>query len=141
MILSVLKNVPIKNTFAMTGEIDLRGEALAIGGLKEKSLAALRVGIKHVIIPFANQKDLEEIAPEVRAKMTFHPVKHVEEVFEMALTKWVQPEKRGSRQEGDRRSEAPRGTPPADAGGVQSGHGEIARTVLAGRRYERSTWK
>ena len=78
----------------MTGEIDLRGEALAIGGLKEKSLAALRVGIKHVIIPFANQKDLEEIAPEVRAKMTFHPVKHVEEVFEMALTKWIQPEKR-----------------------------------------------
>jgi len=95
VLLSVLKNVPIKNTLAMTGEIDLRGEALPIGGLKEKSLAALRVGIKHVIIPFANQKDLEEIAPEVRAKMTFHPVKHVEEVFEMALTKWVQPEKRG----------------------------------------------
>jgi ATP-dependent Lon protease len=96
VILSVLKNVPIKNTFAMTGEIDLRGEALPIGGLKEKSLAALRVGIKQVIIPFANQKDLEEIAPEVRAKMTFHPVKHVEEVFEMALTKWIQPEKRGA---------------------------------------------
>jgi len=91
-LLSVLKNIPVKNTLAMTGEIDLRGEALAIGGLKEKSLAALRVGIKHIIIPFANQKDLDEIAPEVRSKMTFHPVKHVEEVFEMALTKWVRPE-------------------------------------------------
>ena len=93
-LLSVLKNVPVKNTFAMTGEIDLRGEALAIGGLKEKSLAALRVGIKDIIIPFANQKDLEEIAPEVRSRMTFHHVKHVEEVFEIALTKWIRPEHR-----------------------------------------------
>ena len=78
-------------------EIDLRGEALAIGGLKEKSLAALRVGIKDIIIPFANQKDLEEIAPEVRAKLTFHPVKHVEEVFEIALTKWINPEKKAAK--------------------------------------------
>ncbi|MBP1627704.1 MAG: lon [Holophagaceae bacterium] len=94
VLLSVLKGIPVKNTLAMTGEIDLRGEALAIGGLKEKSLAALRVGIKDIIIPFANQKDLEEIAPEVRSKLSFHPVKHVEEVFEIALTKWVCPEKR-----------------------------------------------
>ena len=78
----------------MTGEIDLRGEALAIGGLKEKALAALRVGVKDIIIPFANQKDLEEIAPEVRSKLHFHPVKHVEEVFEIALEGWVRPEKR-----------------------------------------------
>lgn len=92
VLLSVLKNIPVKNTVAMTGEIDLRGEALAIGGLKEKSLAALRVGIKDIIIPFANQKDLEEIAPEVRSRMNFHPVKHVEEVFEMALTKWKRPD-------------------------------------------------
>jgi ATP-dependent Lon protease len=96
VLLSVLKGVPIKNTFAMTGEIDLRGEALAIGGLKEKALAALRVGVKQIIIPFANQKDLEEIAPEVRKKLTFHPVKHVEEVFEIALEGWVRPEKRKS---------------------------------------------
>jgi ATP-dependent Lon protease len=96
VLLSVLKGVPIRNTFAMTGEIDLRGEALAIGGLKEKALAALRVGVKQIIIPFANQKDLEEIAPEVRKKLTFHPVKHVEEVFEIALEGWVRPEKRKS---------------------------------------------
>ncbi len=94
VLLSVLKGVPVRNTFAMTGEIDLRGEALAIGGLKEKALAALRVGVKEIIIPFANQKDLEEIAPEVRKKLTFHPVKHVEEVFELALVDWVRPEKR-----------------------------------------------
>jgi ATP-dependent Lon protease len=78
----------------MTGEIDLRGEALAIGGLKEKALAALRIGVKNIIIPFANQKDLDEIAPEVRRKLHFHPVKHVEEVFEIALEDWVRPEKR-----------------------------------------------
>jgi ATP-dependent Lon protease len=94
VLLSVLKSVPVKNTFAMTGEIDLRGEALAIGGLKEKALAALRVGVKNIIIPFANQKDLEEIAPEVRRKLHFHPVKQVEEVFEIALEGWVRPEKR-----------------------------------------------
>lgn len=94
VLLSVLKGLPVLNTFAMTGEIDLRGEALPIGGLKEKALAALRVGVKEIIIPFANQKDLEEIAPEVRKKLRFHPVKHVEEVFEFALEGWVRPEKR-----------------------------------------------
>lgn len=92
-LLSILKGIPVKNTVAMTGEIDLRGEALAIGGLKEKVLAALRVGIKDIVIPEANLKDLEEIGPEVRAKLRFHPVKHVEEVFELALTKWRCPEK------------------------------------------------
>ena len=94
VLLSVLKGVPVKNTLAMTGEIDLRGEALAIGGLKEKALAALRVGVYDIIIPEANLKDLEEIAPEVRSKLHFHPIKHVEEVFELALVGWVRPEKR-----------------------------------------------
>ncbi len=97
VLLSVLKGIPVKNTIAMTGEIDLRGESLAIGGLKEKALAALRVGIKDIVIPFANQKDLEEIAPEVRTRLRFHPVKHVEEVFELALTKWTRPDKPASK--------------------------------------------
>jgi ATP-dependent Lon protease len=88
----VLKDIPVKNTLAMTGEIDLRGEALAIGGLKEKALAALRVGIKDILIPFANQKDLEEIDPELRKQLRFHPVKHVEEVFEYALVGWKRPD-------------------------------------------------
>jgi len=94
VLLSVLKGIPVKNTVAMTGEIDLRGEALGIGGLKEKSLAALRVGIRDIIIPESNLKDLEELGPEVRAKLSFHPVKHVEEVFELALAKWTCPERR-----------------------------------------------
>ncbi|MBL0312188.1 MAG: endopeptidase La [Holophagaceae bacterium] len=94
VLLSVLKSVPIRNTFAMTGEIDLRGEALAIGGLKEKSLAALRLGLHDIIIPKPNLKDLEDIEPEVRTQLRFHPVSHVEEVFEKALVGWVRPENR-----------------------------------------------
>ncbi|HJV23672.1 MAG TPA: endopeptidase La, partial [Holophagaceae bacterium] len=93
VLLSVIKGVKIKNTFAMTGEIDLRGDALAIGGLKEKSLAALRVGVHDIIIPKPNQKDLEEIDPQVRKFLRFHPVSHVEEVFELALEGWVRPDK------------------------------------------------
>ena len=96
VLLSALKGIPVKNTVAMTGEIDLRGEALPIGGLKEKALAALRVGIKDIIIPHANLKDLEEISPEVREKLRFHPVTHVDEVFEQALTKWTPPPVRKS---------------------------------------------
>ncbi len=94
VLLSTLKSIPIRNTFAMTGEIDLRGEALAIGGLKEKSLAALRLGLHDIIIPKPNLKDLEDIEPEVRKQLRFHPVSHVEEVFEKALVGWVRPEKR-----------------------------------------------
>ena len=92
VLLSVIKGVKVKNTVAMTGEIDLRGDALAIGGLKEKSLAALRVGVHDILIPKANQKDLEEIDPQVRKFLRFHPVSHVEEVFELALEGWVRPE-------------------------------------------------
>ncbi len=92
VLLSVIKGVPVRNTFAMTGEIDLRGDALAIGGLKEKSLAALRVGVHDIIIPKPNQKDLEEIDPQVRKFLRFHPVSHVEEVFELALEGWVRPD-------------------------------------------------
>ncbi|HJU83935.1 MAG TPA: endopeptidase La [Holophagaceae bacterium] len=91
-LLSVLKNVPVKNTFAMTGEIDLRGDALPIGGLKEKSLAALRVGVHDIVIPHANLKDVEEIDKAVRKHLRFHPVRHVEEVFELALVDWTRPE-------------------------------------------------
>ena len=69
----------------MTGEITLRGNVLAIGGLKEKALAALRYGIKKVIIPYDNIKDLEEVPKEQREQIKFVPVKHVREVLEIAL--------------------------------------------------------
>jgi len=114
-LLSVLKGIPVKNTVAMTGEIDLRGEALAIGGLKEKALAALRVGIKDIIIPFANQKDLEEIDPKVREKLTFHPVKHVEEVFALALQGWVCPDQPQRRSSDRPRAEKPKAAPARKA--------------------------
>lgn len=84
-ILSAFSHLPIKKTVAMTGEITLRGKVLPIGGLKEKSLAARREGIKRVIIPADNQKDLEEIPPQIRKEMTFIPVSDVEDVFKEAI--------------------------------------------------------
>jgi ATP-dependent Lon protease len=95
-LLSVLKGVPVKNTVAMTGEIDLRGDALPIGGLKEKALAALRMGVFEIIIPAANTKDLEEIGPEARGQLAFRPVRHVEEVFALALEGWERPRARAA---------------------------------------------
>lgn len=82
---SVLTHIPVKADVAMTGEITLRGQVLPIGGLKEKLLAAHRGGIKHVIIPDENEKDLEEIPDNILRKLTIHPVKRIEEVFEIAL--------------------------------------------------------
>ena len=86
-ILSAYSGLPIRGDVAMTGEISLRGKVLPIGGLKEKSLAARRVGIKTVIIPDGNQKDLEELPKLVKEELTFLPVKNVEEVFSFMLDK------------------------------------------------------
>ena len=84
-ILSALTKKPVKNSVAMTGEITLRGKVLAIGGLKEKALSAFRQGIKEVIIPKANKKDLEEIPKEIRKNINFITVSEVSEVFEKAI--------------------------------------------------------
>ena len=69
----------------MTGEITLRGRVLPIGGLKEKSLAARRVGLTKIIIPQNNEKDIDDIPESVRKALTFVPVSHVDEVLEHAL--------------------------------------------------------
>jgi ATP-dependent Lon protease len=82
---SLLNNQPVRKDVAMTGEITLRGLVLPIGGLKEKSLAAKRAGIKAVIIPKRNEKDLVDVPDEVKAALTFHPVEHVDEVLDIAL--------------------------------------------------------
>ena len=82
---SSLSNIPVRSDVAMTGEITLRGEVLEIGGLKEKLLAALRGGIKEVIIPKDNEKDLAEIPDNVKKGLKIHPVKFVDEVFAIAL--------------------------------------------------------
>ena len=86
-IISSLTSIPVRSDVAMTGEITLRGEVLPIGGLKEKLLAAHRGGIKKVIIPNLNSKDLIDISNEVLAKVEIIPVKTIDEVLKIALTK------------------------------------------------------
>lgn len=83
--ISVLTNIAVRADVAMTGEITLRGEVLPIGGLKEKLLAAHRGGIKSVIIPEKNMKDLTEIPANVRNQLTIHPVKWIDQVIDLAL--------------------------------------------------------
>lgn len=82
---SALTGIPVRADVAMTGEITLRGEVLPIGGLKEKLLAALRGGIKHVLIPKDNVKDLEEIPENVKQELTIHPVQWIDEVLALGL--------------------------------------------------------
>ncbi len=86
-LVSIIKGIPVKSSVAMTGEITLRGEVLPIGGLKEKLLAAHRGGIKDVLIPKENEKDLVEIPDNVKEALRIHPVQWVDEVFKLALTK------------------------------------------------------
>lgn len=86
-IVSALTKIPVRADVAMTGEITLRGEVLPIGGLKEKLLAALRGGIKTVIIPDENKKDLKELPKNISQHLEIKPVKSIDEVLEIALTK------------------------------------------------------
>ena len=84
-LVSALTGVPVRADVAMTGEITLRGEVLPIGGLKEKLLAAHRGGTKHVLIPEENKKDLTEIPKNIVGKLAIHPVRWIDQVFEIAL--------------------------------------------------------
>ena len=88
---SALTGIPVRKDIAMTGEITLRGRVLPIGGLKEKMLAALRAGIKTILIPQDNVKDLEEIPDNVKQGMEIIPVSSAEEVVKYALTKPLKP--------------------------------------------------
>jgi ATP-dependent Lon protease len=98
-IVSAITEIPVDKNIAMTGEITLRGIVLPIGGLKEKLLAAHRAGIKKVLIPFENEKDLAEIPEIIKKNIEIVPVKNVDEVLKHALTKklkrveWVEVEK------------------------------------------------
>jgi ATP-dependent Lon protease len=82
---SLMLNRPVKHDLAMTGEITLRGLVLPIGGLKEKTLAAKRAGIKQVIVPKRNEKDLPDIPQEVRDTLKFHFVENIDQVLALAL--------------------------------------------------------
>lgn len=84
-LVSALSGRKVSKDVSMTGEITLRGKVMAIGGLKEKALAALRHDIKKIVIPFENIKDLDDIAKEQRERLEFIPVKHVDEVLKIAL--------------------------------------------------------
>ncbi len=95
-LVSALTGRKVRKDVAMTGEITLRGRVLPIGGLKEKSMAAYRAGIKTVVIPHDNIPDLDEVDPKVKAAVTFEPVKSVEEVWEIALEKDEKPAKKQS---------------------------------------------
>jgi ATP-dependent Lon protease len=84
-IVSALTGIPVKHSVAMTGEITLRGEVLQIGGLKEKLLAAHRGGLKDVLIPEENKKDLTEIPEKITKELNIIPVRWIDQVFELAL--------------------------------------------------------
>ncbi|MBI5892494.1 MAG: endopeptidase La [Deltaproteobacteria bacterium] len=86
-LISTLTKTPVSKDVAMTGEITLRGRVLPIGGLKEKALAALRANIKTIIVPERNKKDLEEIPKDIRKKMNFILVNHMDDVLKVALKK------------------------------------------------------
>lgn len=90
-LVSALTKIPVRADVAMTGEITLRGEVLPIGGLKEKLLAAHRGGIKHVIIPEENQRDLKEMPNNILEGLTIHPMKWIDEVLALALEEVPKP--------------------------------------------------
>jgi hypothetical protein len=90
-IVSVLTGIPVRRDVAMTGEITLRGRVLPIGGLKEKLLAAARGGIKTVLIPTENAKDLAEIPANIREGLEIVPVARMDEVIKRALVRQPQP--------------------------------------------------
>ena len=93
-IVSALTSRAVRHDFAMTGEITLRGKVLAIGGLKEKSMAAYKAGIKNVVIPKDNERDIAEIDGTVKKHINFIPVSDIEEVIELALKPMTKPSKK-----------------------------------------------
>ena len=84
-IVSALTGIPVRGDVAMTGEITLRGRVLPIGGLKEKAVAAHRNRVAHVLIPYQNARDLDDVPAEVRSSVSFHPVRTMDEVLQLAL--------------------------------------------------------
>ena len=84
-IVSVLTGIPVRKEVAMTGEVTLRGRVLAIGGLKEKVLAAHRGGIKHILLPKENEKDIQDIPESIRGDLTLEAVDHMDVVLRLSL--------------------------------------------------------
>lgn len=106
-IVSVLTGIPVRKDIAMTGEVTLRGNVLPIGGLKEKLLAAHRGGVKTVIIPFDNEKDLADIPENVTKGLKVIPVKHVDEVLRLALSSEPKPIELENTDQGSEKPDSP----------------------------------
>ena len=124
VIASVLSGKPIRSDVAMTGEVSLRGKVLLVGGLREKALAAYRAGIRTLLFPAVNLKDLDDIPPDVRARLDLVPVANMDEVFAIALHRVILPQ----RMAGDfviEVDEEPEAEPPAP---------ELRRAARSGRR-------
>jgi ATP-dependent Lon protease len=111
-LVSTLTKIPVKADVAMTGEITLRGKVLGIGGLKEKLLAAMRGGIRTVIIPEENRKDLADIPKAVTSGMKIVPVKWIDEVLDLALERPLSPNTAAT-PAGAKTEVAPPATPPS----------------------------
>ena len=90
-IVSSITNIPVRKDLAMTGEVTLTGQVLQIGGLKEKLLAAHRAGIKEVLIPKENEKDLVDMPKKIMDDIKITPVEHADQVIKIALTKELKP--------------------------------------------------
>jgi ATP-dependent Lon protease len=93
VIASVLSEKPIRRDLAMTGEVSLRGKVLVVGGLREKALAAYRAGVKTVLFPAANVKDLDDVPEDVREHLEMVPVESMDDVFSLALHKVIVPQR------------------------------------------------
>jgi ATP-dependent Lon protease len=93
VIASVLSEKPIRRDMAMTGEVSLRGKVLIVGGLREKALAAYRAGVKTILFPAANVKDLDDIPEDVRDHLEMVPVESMDEVFSLALHRVIVPQR------------------------------------------------
>jgi ATP-dependent Lon protease len=106
-LVSACTGTPVRVDLAMTGEITLRGRVLPVGGIKEKVLAAYRAGIREIILPDENEKDLEDITEDVRGEMTFHLVEQMDRVLELALVRDVEAGVAAPAGEGDSSFDAP----------------------------------
>jgi ATP-dependent Lon protease len=141
---SLMLNRPVRHDVAMTGEITLRGLVLPIGGLKEKTLAAMRAGIRQVIVPQRNEKDMPDVPDEVKHALKFHFVENVDQVLALALGEHVttrRPRKRAAspRQPAERRSEPSslrrrRGAAAPDGGGANGGNGGGSGAASSGNK-------
>ena len=116
-VISALTGIPARRDVAMTGEISLRGRVMPIGGLREKTMAALRTGIHNVIIPAENERDLEEIDPLVRKALNFITTDHVDKILDVALTRRPEPALELPEQENVKNSPPPLALPELEERG------------------------